>query len=79
MDDRPEVVLLAEYQKSAHEVLQVRRLRFGGQADVVEVRGWYPDETGDWRPGTGFAIPREQLRELIGALVQAEQALASAA
>jgi hypothetical protein len=64
--------LIAEFQKNARERVRVSLTEYGGHA-LLDVRAFYEDATGEWKPGKGLAIRRELIPELRKALLAAER------
>lgn len=65
-------LLVAEFDKNARERCRVSLTEYGGH-DLVDVRAYWQDQTGEWRPGKGLALRRELLPELRRALLAAER------
>jgi hypothetical protein len=65
--------VVARFRKNAREEIVIRFTEYGGYA-LADLRLWYEDrDTGDLRPGKGFAIRRELLPELRKAVEAAEK------
>lgn len=64
--------LVAEFQKNARERVRVALTEYAGH-ELVDVRAYWQDQTGEWRPGKGLALRRELLPELRRALLAAER------
>ncbi len=57
-------------RKNAREVIRVERQSYRGHA-LVNVRVWYDDGTGEYRPGKqGIAFKAELLDDVLAALGQ---------
>lgn len=68
-----EEILIAEFEKNARERVRVALTEYGGH-QLVDVRAFYQDAAGEWKPGKGLALRRELLPELRRAIAAAEKA-----
>ena len=64
--------LVAEFQKNARERVRVSLTQYGGH-ELLDVRAFYEDASGEWKAGKGLAIRRELIPELRKALLAAER------
>jgi len=68
-----EPIVVAELPKNARERLRVALTEYNGHR-LCDVRTFYQDRTGEWRPGKGISVRRALLPELRKALLAAERA-----
>jgi hypothetical protein len=65
-------ILVSEFQKNGKERVRVSLTEFGGHR-LIDLRAYYQDATGEWRPGKGLTLRRELLPQLKRALLAAER------
>ena len=65
-------LLIAEFVKNSRERVRITLTEYGGHK-LLDMRAYYEDATGEWKPGKGLAIRRELLPELRKALMAAER------
>jgi hypothetical protein len=63
-------ILVSEFQKNGKERVRVSLTEFGGHR-LIDLRAYYQDATGEWRPGKGLTLRRELLPRLQKALLAA--------
>ena len=50
--------LVAEFEKNARERVRVSLTEYGGHR-LLDLRAYYQDATGEWRPGKGLTLRRD--------------------
>lgn len=65
-------VLVAELVKNTRERLRVTLTEYHGR-ELLDLRAYYQDAGGEWKPGKGLTVRRELLPELRKALLAAER------
>ncbi len=65
--------LISEFSKNAREVVRVRLTEYGGHK-LIDVRAWYQDGEGGYKPGKGLSLQRSLIPELKKAIAAAERA-----
>jgi hypothetical protein len=64
-------ITIAEWPRNEREVLRVSLDRFNGRG-MVDVRAWWHDDDGSWKPGRGgLTLPTKHLRMLADGLARA--------
>jgi hypothetical protein len=66
--------IVTEFEKNTKERVRISLTEYGGHP-LLDVRTFYQDAAGEWKPGKGIAIRRELVTTLRKALQQAERAM----
>lgn len=70
-----EAVVIGEFEKNSKEVVRVSLQQYAGN-DLLQIRSFYRDSNGDWKPGNnGISIRAEKFPQLAALLSEAGKAL----
>jgi hypothetical protein len=72
MDNQLDGTIVAEFAKNSRDKVRVVLREYHG-TPLVDVRTYYEDDAGAWKPGRGISLRRELLGKLLAGLTKAQK------